>query len=175
MGGARPMGAFLHNSSSHNRAKWLVRFNSECPEKQQSVIAQCRLTRFKHKSDLWLNALYTRLHWTRYKDVLVKYYDLKPSAYCSGLQPEVSGWALSGVTEHRCINDVDISTTLWMQTTRTTLIMSPSSKLATRYIFFTSSNWSARPRLNAWNCRFVYWPPSNRHTQPTWSFQLQNV
>ena len=41
--------------------------------------------------------------------------------------------------------------------------MSPSSKLATRYIFFTSSNWSARPRLNAWNCRFVYWPPTDKY------------
>lgn len=37
--------------------------------------------------------------------------------------------------------------------------ISPKSSLASAYIFFTSSNWSANPRLKAWNCRFVYWPP----------------
>ncbi len=43
--------------------------------------------------------------------------------------------------------------------------MSPSKMLASLYIFLTSSNWSARPRLNAWNWRLVYCPPENIMSQ----------
>ena len=41
-----------------------------------------------------------------------------------------------------------------------TLGMSPNSLLATAYIFLTSSNSAASPRLWDWKCKLVYWPPA---------------
>ena len=43
--------------------------------------------------------------------------------------------------------------------TKFTFGISPRSWLASQYLFLTSSNWSAKPRLKAWNCRLVYCPP----------------